>query len=144
MINLYSGVIYTIPIPKGDVNEILKKIVKIVSEELGIGVHASLENSTYWATELGIPIGDYLFEFSTNDFKDEWKEEELNAVGLKIKEVTGTKVGMKVQRPWSISINGEELKEEYDFILVDCPAGIEQGFENAVAGAGSVKSSAGT
>ena len=28
-----------------------------------------------------------------------------------------------------------ELKEEYDFILVDCPAGIEQGFRNAIAGA---------
>lgn len=27
------------------------------------------------------------------------------------------------------------LKEEHDFILVDCPAGIEQGFRNAVAGA---------
>ncbi|MBO5948756.1 septum site-determining protein MinD [bacterium] len=29
----------------------------------------------------------------------------------------------------------DELKEEHDFILVDCPAGIEQGFQNAVAGA---------
>lgn len=29
----------------------------------------------------------------------------------------------------------EELAEEFDFILVDCPAGIEQGFRNAVAGA---------
>ncbi len=29
----------------------------------------------------------------------------------------------------------EELKEEQDFILVDCPAGIEQGFQNAIAGA---------
>ena len=28
-----------------------------------------------------------------------------------------------------------ELKEDYDFVLLDCPAGIEQGFENAVAGA---------
>ena len=28
-----------------------------------------------------------------------------------------------------------ELREEYDFILVDCPAGIEQGFKNAIAGA---------
>lgn len=28
-----------------------------------------------------------------------------------------------------------ELKEEFDYILLDCPAGIEQGFENAVAGA---------
>ncbi len=27
------------------------------------------------------------------------------------------------------------LKEENDFVLVDCPAGIEQGFQNAVAGA---------
>lgn len=29
----------------------------------------------------------------------------------------------------------EELKEDNDFIIVDCPAGIEQGFQNAVAGA---------
>jgi len=28
-----------------------------------------------------------------------------------------------------------ELKEEFDYVLVDCPAGIEQGFRNAVAGA---------
>lgn len=28
-----------------------------------------------------------------------------------------------------------ELRKDYDFILVDCPAGIEQGFRNAVAGA---------
>ena len=29
----------------------------------------------------------------------------------------------------------EELKKEFDYILVDCPAGIEQGFKNAIAGA---------
>lgn len=29
----------------------------------------------------------------------------------------------------------EQLQKDYDFILVDCPAGIEQGFQNAVAGA---------
>lgn len=29
----------------------------------------------------------------------------------------------------------EELKEDNDFIIVDCPAGIEQGFLNAIAGA---------
>ncbi len=28
-----------------------------------------------------------------------------------------------------------ELKDEYEYILIDCPAGIEQGFRNAVAGA---------
>ncbi len=28
-----------------------------------------------------------------------------------------------------------ELKEEFDYIIVDCPAGIEQGFKNAIAGA---------
>ena len=29
----------------------------------------------------------------------------------------------------------DELREEYDYIIVDCPAGIEQGFKNAIAGA---------
>ena len=29
----------------------------------------------------------------------------------------------------------EHLKEQFDFILLDCPAGIEQGFQNAIAGA---------
>lgn len=29
----------------------------------------------------------------------------------------------------------EKLKEKHDYIIVDCPAGIEQGFQNAVAGA---------
>lgn len=28
-----------------------------------------------------------------------------------------------------------ELKKEFDFVLIDCPAGIEQGFENAIVGA---------
>ena len=27
------------------------------------------------------------------------------------------------------------LKEEFDYVIIDCPAGIEQGFENAVIGA---------
>lgn len=29
----------------------------------------------------------------------------------------------------------DELKEDFDYILLDCPAGIEQGFKNAIAGA---------
>ncbi|ASF40042.1 MULTISPECIES: septum site-determining protein MinD [Halobacillus] len=29
----------------------------------------------------------------------------------------------------------EELKQDYDYIIIDCPAGIEQGYKNAVAGA---------
>jgi septum site-determining protein MinD len=28
-----------------------------------------------------------------------------------------------------------ELKAQYDFVIIDCPAGIEQGFKNAIAGA---------
>ena len=29
----------------------------------------------------------------------------------------------------------DEMKDEFDYILLDCPAGIEQGFQNAIAGA---------
>lgn len=29
----------------------------------------------------------------------------------------------------------EKLKEEFDYVIVDCPAGIEHGFKNAIAGA---------
>jgi len=29
----------------------------------------------------------------------------------------------------------EELKQDFDYIVIDCPAGIEQGYQNAVAGA---------
>lgn len=29
----------------------------------------------------------------------------------------------------------EELRNEYEYIIIDCPAGIEQGFKNAIAGA---------
>ncbi|WP_027366186.1 septum site-determining protein MinD [Desulfotruncus alcoholivorax] len=29
----------------------------------------------------------------------------------------------------------DEMRDEYDYIIVDCPAGIEQGFRNAIAGA---------
>ena len=31
----------------------------------------------------------------------------------------------------------EELEKEFDYILIDCPAGIEQGFQNAISGAKS-------
>lgn len=29
----------------------------------------------------------------------------------------------------------DDVREEFDYVLLDCPAGIEQGFKNAIAGA---------
>lgn len=37
--------------------------------------------------------------------------------------------------PEQMKILVTELKRDYDYILIDCPAGIEQGFKNAIAGA---------
>ena len=37
--------------------------------------------------------------------------------------------------PEQMSKLTDQLKDEFDYILLDCPAGIEQGFMNAIAGA---------
>jgi len=39
-----------------------------------------------------------------------------------------------ISRQQMIDLTGQ-LQEDYDFVLIDCPAGIEMGFKNAVAGA---------
>lgn len=39
--------------------------------------------------------------------------------------------------PEQMKVICKELSEEFDYVLIDCPAGIEQGFKNAIAGATS-------
>ena len=36
----------------------------------------------------------------------------------------------------------EQLAREFDFVILDCPAGIEDGFKNAIAGAQKTPSAA--
>lgn len=38
-------------------------------------------------------------------------------------------------RPEQVAKIVQELKQDFDYVLIDCPAGIEQGFKNAVSGA---------
>lgn len=38
-------------------------------------------------------------------------------------------------KPEQMKLLTEQLKEEYDFVILDSPAGIEHGFKNAIAGA---------
>jgi len=37
--------------------------------------------------------------------------------------------------PEQMKVLAAELKAEFDYVIIDCPAGIEQGFRNAIAGA---------
>lgn len=37
--------------------------------------------------------------------------------------------------PEQMKVLVSQLKEEFDYVIVDCPAGIEQGFRNAISGA---------
>jgi septum site-determining protein MinD len=37
--------------------------------------------------------------------------------------------------PEQMKVLIDELKQDFDYVLIDCPAGIEQGYRNAVAGA---------
>lgn len=38
-------------------------------------------------------------------------------------------------RPEQVKAMVDELKQEFEYVIIDCPAGIEHGFRNAVAGA---------
>lgn len=37
--------------------------------------------------------------------------------------------------PEQMKVMIKELKQDFDYVIIDCPAGIEQGFQNAIAGA---------
>ncbi len=56
--------------------------------------------------------------------------------GLYLLPAAQTRDKMAVS-PAQMKMLVEELEREFDYIVIDCPAGIERGFENAVAGAKS-------
>ncbi|MBE7030212.1 MAG: septum site-determining protein MinD [Ruminococcaceae bacterium] len=61
---------------------------------------------------------------------------------IKDKRYTGLSLLPAAQTRDKNSVNEEQmqklcenLKKEFDYVIIDCPAGIEQGFKNAIAGA---------
>ena len=64
-------------------------------------------------------------------------DEQLRNLGERLTYLRGLEE-KKEQVLSSIEEQGkltDELKAEFDYIILDCPAGIEQGFKNAIAGA---------
>lgn len=55
-------------------------------------------------------------------------------VGLYLLPAAQTKDKDSVSTEQMVSLC-QELSQTHDFVLIDCPAGIEQGFKNAIAGA---------
>ena len=53
-------------------------------------------------------------------------------IGLRNLDVV---LGLENRIVYNLKALIDELKPEFDYILLDCPAGIEQGFKNAIAGA---------
>lgn len=60
------------------------------------------------------------------------KDKKLPTLSLLAAAQTRDKTAVTAEQMKDIC---NKLKEEFDFVLVDCPAGIEQGFQNAIAGA---------
>ncbi len=69
-------------------------------------------------------------------------EARLNQALIKDKRYKGLFLLPAAQTRSKTDVNVEqmrslfgELKDKFDYVIVDCPAGIEQGFQNAIAGA---------
>jgi len=60
------------------------------------------------------------------------KDKRFENLGLLPAAQTKDKTAVNVEQMKELC---EQLKEDFDYVLIDCPAGIEQGFKNAVAGA---------
>ncbi|ABO51053.1 septum site-determining protein MinD [Desulforamulus reducens MI-1] len=54
--------------------------------------------------------------------------------GLHLLPAAQTKDKTAVSPEQMVELTGD-LKKEFDYVIIDCPAGIEQGFKNAIAGA---------
>ncbi len=60
------------------------------------------------------------------------KDKRFNGLFLLPAAQTKDKTAISPKQMQELS---KELKEQFDYVLIDCPAGIERGFKNAIAGA---------
>ena len=116
--------------------------IRIIENETNIGLTQSLNKAIKTAN------GIYMARMDADDIMAKTcLERELSEIkrchldfvsASKINsDENGHKLGTYINdfSPEQMKKLTDELREEFDYILLDCPAGIEQGFKNAIAGA---------
>ena len=93
----------------------------------GFGIEKNLKKSIYDVIIGDVELKDVLQKTKVENLKI--CPSNINLAGAEVELVS------IISREQRLKIKTDKIKEEYDYIIIDCPAGIERGFKNAIAGA---------